>query len=382
MKLASRSLLVAAVCATAFLSFCGAAGAEIMTIGAPLDGGAWTSKSCESAGCAFLNNYGRAPSPGVPPIWPNSIGNGVIVRLNVAGATTPGTLRVRTMGSAGPLEGPFVSLFKTASAPIAVVPSAGVQTYPMSMPVTRGDEIGLSMSHGTSIGFLEGEGFFSAWESDPPEAGPSKRDGEGTGLVGFNVEIQPPPAISYLSTAPIPPLTASTAPTGGGATAPPFAPTARAAGPTAGGTKVYISGGNFEGASSVMFGSVPATSFTVVSGREVDAIAPPSATAVATPVSVTTIAGTATSRQGFEYFVPPVLCTVPALKGKSLKAARRALVAAHCGLGTVTKRAGAKTKSGKVVRQSKAPGSQFASGGKIDVTLRPPKTSHHEGGKR
>jgi hypothetical protein len=352
-KLASRSLLVVAVA----LGLCGEAGAEIRIIGAPLDRGVWTSKSCETAGCAFVNEYGRAPTFGVPPIWPHSLGSGVIVRLNVAGATTPGVLRVRTIGYRSRTE---ETVFKAASAPIAVVPSAGVQTYPLAMPISDGDQVGLSMSPGTSIGFLEGEGFFSRWKSDPPESGFVARDGEGSGLVGFNVEVQPPPSISLI----------------GGS------PAARVPGPTTGGTKVIISGINLEGASSVRFGSVPAASFTVISENEVEAISPPSPGPAAMPISITTIAGTATSTQNFEYFIPAVTCTVPALKGKSLKAARRALVAAHCGLGRVTKRGGAKARSGKVVRQNRAPGSESGSGAKVAVTLKPPPSAHKKAAGR
>jgi len=108
----------------------------------------------------------------------------------------------------------------------------------------------------------------------------------------------------------------------------------------------------------------------------VDAIAPASAAPVSTPISITTIAGTATSGQMFEYFVAAVPCTVPALRGRSLKAARRALVAAHCGLGKITKSGGAKARSGKVVVQGSAPDSQFAAGRKVAVTLKPPKPAH------
>jgi hypothetical protein len=46
-------------------------------------------------------------------------------------------------------------------------------------------------------------------------------------------------------------------------------------GPPSGGTTVTISGRNFTGASSVMFGATPAASFTVNSDTEISAVSPP-----------------------------------------------------------------------------------------------------------
>ncbi len=45
-------------------------------------------------------------------------------------------------------------------------------------------------------------------------------------------------------------------------------------GPTAGGTLVTITGTNFTGATAVLFGDVPATSFSVYSDTEIQATAP------------------------------------------------------------------------------------------------------------
>lgn len=47
---------------------------------------------------------------------------------------------------------------------------------------------------------------------------------------------------------------------------------------------------------------------------------------------------------------PTPQCIVPKLKGKKLKAAKRALTAAQCKIGAVKKRAGATAKTGKVVK--------------------------------
>jgi hypothetical protein len=63
-----------------------------------------------------------------------------------------------------------------------------------------------------------------------------------------------------------------------------------ASGPTAGGTTVTITGIMLHGADAVTFGSVPATSFTVLSPTQITAVAPPSAAATV-DVRVTTAAG-------------------------------------------------------------------------------------------
>jgi hypothetical protein len=56
------------------------------------------------------------------------------------------------------------------------------------------------------------------------------------------------------------------------------------------------------------------------------------------------------------------VCDVPKLKGKSLKAARKAIRAAGCGVGKVKGR-------GRVKRQSPKAGTQLPAGGKVNVKL-------------
>ena len=92
-------------------------------------------------------------------------------------------------------------------------------------------------------------------------------------------------------------------------------------GPTAGGTAVTISGSNFSGASSVTFGQVPASSFTVNSSTQVTAVAPPGTGTV--DVVVTTGAGASATgvQDRFTYANPagrggvPVNTTLPAITG-------------------------------------------------------------------
>lgn len=73
--------------------------------------------------------------------------------------------------------------------------------------------------------------------------------------------------------------------------------------PTAGttGTAVTITGINFNGASAVKFGGVPASNFTVVSSTQINAVVAAGATGA---VTVTTYQGTG-SLNGFTYFAPP-----------------------------------------------------------------------------
>jgi hypothetical protein len=63
-------------------------------------------------------------------------------------------------------------------------------------------------------------------------------------------------------------------------------------------------------------------------------------------------------------------CVVPKLRAKKLAAAKKALGAAHCALGKVTKRKGATVAAGRVVAQAAAPGKILAVGTKVGVTLK------------
>ena len=61
-------------------------------------------------------------------------------------------------------------------------------------------------------------------------------------------------------------------------------------------------------------------------------------------------------------------CVVPKLKGKTLKKARRSLAIAHCALGKVKKKKSTR-KPGRVLRQSRKPGTRLTRGTKIAVTI-------------
>jgi PASTA domain len=62
-------------------------------------------------------------------------------------------------------------------------------------------------------------------------------------------------------------------------------------------------------------------------------------------------------------------CHVPALRAESLRAAKRLLRSANCGVGEVTKRRGATARGGRVVAQRPRVGAVLAPGAEVDVTL-------------
>lgn len=146
-----------------------------------------------------------------------------------------------------------------------------------------------------------------------------------------------------------------------------------AGGSVQGGTSVVIVGANFAEVKGVTFGTAPAAGFAVNSEGQITAIAPPSASPGHVSIAVTTLAGTAVSPTPFAYEGPPSSthegCVVPKLKGKKLKAAKRAARKADCAIGKVKKRRGATAKTGKVVKQRPKPGTLLPPGTKIRLVL-------------
>jgi IPT/TIG domain/PASTA domain len=340
-------MLVAAVMVAA-LSFCGAAGAANVIVGPSLGAGfVGEEEVCEEA-CSLVNL--AVTQPGARVLSPVK---GVILRWSVVGGITPGEYHLRIANRVG------AGIFQFVSTGPGVQSSgtAGVQTFNLATPITiaTAQAIGLELSAGASLGFAEKIGSVGLWEPTPTNGATGEFEFIGPEEVaGFNAEIQPAPTATALS---VP------------------------SGPTAGGTAVTITGTDLEGATAVSFGSVPAA-VTADSETQITAVAPASATAAAVPVSITTIAGTATG-PSFTYVAPaPILkkapvvkCVVPNLKGKTLTAAKKSLAKAHCKLGKVTKLAGATPKTGKVAKQGSKAGAKLAAGAKVAVTLKPAKAA-------
>jgi PASTA domain-containing protein/List-Bact-rpt repeat protein len=64
-----------------------------------------------------------------------------------------------------------------------------------------------------------------------------------------------------------------------------------------------------------------------------------------------------------------VLCVIPKVKGKKVRAAKRAIRKAHCSVGKVTKAFSAKVKKGRVISQKPKPGKKLAAGSKVKLKV-------------
>lgn len=336
-----RAFLATALAAAAALVLAGSADAAIVTIGPSLTG-SFVTASCTTSDCTLVNAV--LDQSGANVVSPVS---GVIVRWNVIGGETAGTYRLRTVNQSG-----SSFFFAGSSAIVNSVPSAGIQTFPADLPITAGQEVGIDMSHTASIGTGEG-GDYVQWEPVPADGTSPAFVATNPYVIGFNAEVQPAPTITALGTT---------------------------SGSTAGGTSVTIAGTDLEGASAVSFGGASAASFSVDSESQITAVAPAGA-AGSVPISVTTVAGTATSAESFAYVtpappaptpVPPATtphCVVPKLKGKKLKPAKKALIEADCKVGKVKRQRGVSGRTGRVVKQSRNPRTVLPAGGKVTLTV-------------
>jgi len=269
------------------------------------------------------NSY-AAPSAGVITSWSTQVGAnpGQVLGFKVYRAAGVGSFSV--VGQDGPR-----SL------------AAGLNTFPVSIPVQAGDIIGIFLPPNvhSDCGFETGLlGDVISWQ-------------EGNAPVGssFTIQATYPENRLNVSASLLPP------------------PTISAIAPAEGsikGASVVISGANFASVTGVSFGAVPAT-FTVNSEGQITAAAPPSKTLSKVPVTVTTAAGSATSAQAFAYKG----CKVPPLKGKKLKAAKKKIRKANCKVGKIKKLHGATAKTGKVSKQNPKSGKILAPSSKVNITL-------------
>jgi hypothetical protein len=127
---------------------------------------------------------------------------------------------------------------------------------------------------------------------------------------------------------------------------------------------VRIAGYHLSRATAVSFGAARARSFTVHSSSLITAISPAGAPG-RVDITVTTAGGRSHTSTA-DRFTFTQVCVVPKLKGKKLKAARRALKRAHCRLGKVRPKG---QKKGRVKRQSRRPGKVLLAGTKVNVRL-------------
>jgi hypothetical protein len=342
-----RRLMLLALC----LSILGAAsapaaGAANFTLGADLEE-AYLPVPFGEAGTVVNTSVSGLGAHVVSPV------DGLIVGWNIAENSMGVQYRLRVMTPVGPGQ-----YLVTGSSSVGVPPGAFEASFPTALPIAAGQTIGLDVGKFAAIGYVSpllGAGAL-VWNPVLGEGLSPAAAAQPELQYAFNAEVQPAPTIASITPA---------------------------HGAPAGGTTVTIAGADLEGATAVKFGATPTTAYTVDSEGQITATAP-AHEAGAVPISVTTIAGTGTSSQSFTYdgppaaapgptpspiSSPPATCTVPNLKGKKLKGAKRRSRAADCTIGRVTKRVGIKASSGMVKAQSPKPGKVLAAGAKVNVTL-------------
>jgi hypothetical protein len=323
-RLACIGLIAAIACA---LLVATGAQAATVTIGSPLAGSFFPS-TFSTTGTVVNSALPEAGANLTSPV------TGTIVRWRIMdGSGGPYRLRVLTPGSGTTYTGAAASDPQTPSGP-------GIETFAANMPIQAGQTIGLDNTSPTDgIGNSSFGGAVSMYWVPSLGLGETRAStGSSGNELSFNADVLVPvPVIASISPA---------------------------SGSIAGGTQVTIAGHDFTGASAVKFGDTPAAGYSVNSDTQMTATAPSSSVLGGVDVSVTTPGGqtTAGPADRFTY----TACVVPKLKGKSLKAARKALTKADCKLGKVK---GHKSKTARVKKQNPKPDTVLPPGGKVNVKL-------------
>jgi IPT/TIG domain len=346
--------IAAAAAAVAICASC--AQAATITLGSPLTG----TFDPGNIGCdARFPDCTTVQSalPGAATVSPV---DGLIVRWRLLGAAPGASYRLQVLSQVHGLE--FLSV---KSSDPGVPNGGGLETFETALPIKAGQLIGLDQSSGIAFRRVSGAralGFVPGLIDGAPQLGV---EGSGT-EYGFDAEVQPPPTITTITPG---------------------------TGPVVGNNQVVIAGEDFEGATAVRFGSLEAA-FTVDSEQQITATAPASGESKSVPVTVVTAAGTKTSATPYTYDTAVDQreeqreineqrelerrereerrlehCIVPRLKGKRLRASRRALFVAQCMVGKVRKTRGATAKTAKVVGQKPPPGTVLRLEAKVNLTL-------------
>jgi hypothetical protein len=358
-KATIRIRLIAVATVVIVLLFSASSQAANVIVGDPvLPVGSNSFYSCDVKPCLYVN-IGVPTSVGTS----RSPVDGAVVGWNVD-EVSPGfgyqLLVLHQVGETQFYDGSFGPVMNGAgaSAPVTDLNGRGTQSFETDLPIKVGDYIGLITPVGSGMSAFSSPGFtlgFPWLLSDGTYS-----SGVFPGQLPFNAEVQPAPTITMI-----------------GATS----------GAAGGGTSVTIGGTEFANVSAVKFGANAAASYTVDSEGQITA-ASPAGPAGSVPITVTTIAGMATSSQQFTYQAPtasnptampeatpaPIsasvkTCTVPKLAGKTLKDSRATIRDADCKVGRVKKRKGTRATTGKVVGQSKRPGTVLPAGTVIKLTL-------------
>ncbi len=319
-------LAIAAMSACALLAT--AAQASTITVGSVLPPGSVATKFEQVR--TFFNT--ALPEKGANLTSPAT---GAIVRWRMQDAEGgPFSLRIlRPNGTGGYMAA-------GTSNPVTPAAGGGLQTFTANLPIQAGDLIGVDPTNAADkIGIATVAGASYGFIFPPPFDGATVAPSGGVSgqEVELSAEVQPAPAITSIT--------------------PDF-------GSVTGGTSVKITGTNLGGASAVKFGEVPATSFKAESETQITAVAPAGTTVGSVDVTATTLAGTSPTVKNDLFFYEG--CVVPKLKGKKVKAAKKAIGRADCKTGKITRRKG---KPGKVIKQNPKPGKVLAPGTKVKLTV-------------
>ena len=293
--------------------------------------------------------YGSAPvtvanlllaAPGAYPYSPIS---GTVVRWRMAANYLGGpyALRILKPDSSGNYR------YGAMSEP--TWPTLGPQTIATSLPIEAGDLIGLEVpaTNGVPAVKVPNSRTGRSEASPPVPEGATwiPQLGIEEAELGFNADVQPPPTLEKI---------------------------APSTGTSAGGTSVTMTGSDFEGATGVKFGDIPAQSFAVNSGGQLTAVAPPSTQVSTVDVSVTTPAGTTSSSPRFTYEA----CIVPNVRGMKLQAAKNLIKASNCAVGDVRKKKRGRRKGGRLLTQQPAAGTLSSPESKVTVVIGTRRPGH------
>jgi hypothetical protein len=340
---AGRIGILAMALATAWaLVMAVAAGATTVTVGSVLPP-TFTSTPFEGVRTQFNTTLPETGSSVSSPV------NGEIVRWKVVGAVGgPFTLRVLHPNGAGAYTATGISQPAKPNGP-------GIETFSTQLTIHSGDLIAVDSSNPTDeIGVATVAGASYGIFSSPPFEGATNapalsKSGQEIELAA---EVQPAPAITKVTP-------------GGGS--------------VLGGEKVTITGTNLAGASSVMFGDVPAATFTVDGEEKITATAPAQTKVGKVDIVATTLAGESPTSRADSFFYAG--CTMPNVVGKKLGVAKATLRGAGCAVGKVTKVKVPVKKVGKVVKQGARPGALLAPGAAIPLKVVVVKTAKAKAGK-
>ena len=220
----------------------------------------------------------------------------------------------------------------------------GLQTFTTNLPVQAGDLIGVDPTHGSDkigiVSAVSGASFAKIFPPPLEGATVAPRPPVAGEEVELSAEVQPTPVVTKVS--------------------PSF-------GSVTGGTKVTITGTDFNGASEVKFGEVTAAALQVDSETQITATAPKSTRVGGVDITVKTLAGTSATDRSDSFTYEG--CVVPELAGKKLRVAKHRLRGADCRLGRVARVRRAASKRGKVVAQNPKPGRVLAPGKKVNLKL-------------